>query len=620
MDFKTQKSVRLYLHPMYSRRLVMIMRDFKLVNLELHEWPHFRQKGCSLTLLGSDGEQLNWRDSVYERVCGGYPIYTLKTNDISGAEISMKTFCTADETPVTIMRTEVSNPTNTVINASLSLFPCTADDDRYLTGLWDTGYEPYMPNMRAQCMLNSKFEMKDGILTDGYASLRTDDTNDFEDSFTGANINDFEPSNLIKLSFTLAPGETKRFSAFLGTPGCDIIRDAAHEELLARRYWDDLRSNIKIAPDTAVSRYRDIYDQMITTCLQMLAKYEGSELIFPRQGCVGRFIWAWEAAYFLTALDRVGFSEYTRPAYRTLLETWQITDEQSPDYGKIDYQNVKWANTNGSVIWCVSEHLLARRDKAAYDEFMPYLMRAVQWIENKRAASVSPDMPRLFPSAQASDWGEVGQHYTYTDSVNLMGYRSLLRVMESYDDERLCDMRAHYDDYKCAFDDAVASLVDGHEDDEDYMPTHILGKSFAEVRTHCYYSDGISYLPMCGSADPSGRLFRFMERYCERHGLFENNFRGRITNLDWGMAGVYGDTYYTNVPETSWFYAYMQRGERDKAWEMLESTLRFNLTDEYTTSERYTPLDVWYAPWQPNASACGRVISMLLDYFGEKKL
>ena len=42
------------------------------------------------------------------------------------------------------------------------------------------------------------------------------------------------------------------------------------------------------------------------------------------------------------------------------------------------------------------------------------------------------------------------------------------------------------------------------------------------------------------------------------------------------------------------------------------------MTDEYYMVERYADNDPYYVPWSPNSSANGRLISMLLDFYGDQ--
>jgi hypothetical protein len=53
---------------------------------------------------------------------------------------------------------------------------------------------------------------------------------------------------------------------------------------------------------------------------------------------------------------------------------------------------------------------------------------------------------------------------------------------------------------------------------------------------------------------------------------------------------------------------------------LLDALLKYNVTTEYCQCERYDDHDAYIAPWMPNASANGRVLDMLFDYYGKKSL
>ena len=74
-------------------------------------------------------------------------------------------------------------------------------------------------------------------------------------------------------------------------------------------------------------------------------------------------------------------------------------------------------------------------------------------------------------------------------------------------------------------------------------------------------------------------------------------------------AGV-GRTWYTTWAEHSRFTYYRRSGNRQKCLELIDALLTYNVTTEYYQCERYDDHDAYTAPWMPNASAMGRVISM----------
>ena len=72
--------------------------------------------------------------------------------------------------------------------------------------------------------------------------------------------------------------------------------------------------------------------------------------------------------------------------------------------------------------------------------------------------------------------------------------------------------------------------------------------------------------------------------------------------------------WYTSVTEYHWFYTFMRMGDRARAKETLDATIKYSMTDELYMIERYHPRNPYFAPWSPNTSASGRLIQMMLDF------
>jgi hypothetical protein len=53
--------------------------------------------------------------------------------------------------------------------------------------------------------------------------------------------------------------------------------------------------------------------------------------------------------------------------------------------------------------------------------------------------------------------------------------------------------------------------------------------------------------------------------------------------------------------------------------EILDAQLKYIMTPEYYMMERYDETNPFYTPWLPNASANGRTMLMILDYYGSKR-
>ena len=100
----------------------------------------------------------------------------------------------------------------------------------------------------------------------------------------------------------------------------------------------------------------------------------------------------------------------------------------------------------------------------------------------------------------------------------------------------------------------------------------------------------------------------------------EHGLSAIMTNDACGADGLYGHVYYTGVAEPCWIHAWMERGETEKADKYANGILRYGVTPEFMVSERYSSVDPWFTPWQPNASGAGRLDHFLLNYYGERKV
>ena len=76
--------------------------------------------------------------------------------------------------------------------------------------------------------------------------------------------------------------------------------------------------------------------------------------------------------------------------------------------------------------------------------------------------------------------------------------------------------------------------------------------------------------------------------------------------------------WYTSTSDRYWFLNYMRMGDREAAKRTIIGQIRYSMTDEYYMQERYCDNDSYFVPWSPNASASGRLILMLLEYYADK--
>ena len=634
VTWEAPRTSRAYLHSSGSERLVSVYPDFKITDLDLNDnGYHYNQPAFGVHLLfGHDPADCDMEATRWDKPSGGIPIYTLRNRDgESGCDLAMTAFSSPDRVPFTYCSLTVSNPANTRADPVIGILPRYNKTDHYLTGLHDTGYEPYNPNVGEWYLswLHPFTRGEDPLTASsdafGWVKILSAD-GDVRWISRAEQKNRFHAHDYFRVTFSLAPGESasvrfvmRRDPPAVSEPVPD--HDAAKKAALA--YWRGIQAKVTTLPDAP--GLEDLFRHNIAVCMQMLQRYrkcKDPDAIYSRQGDVGRFIWIWEAAHYLTMLDTVGLSEYVTPAYRMWIRNWQRTDPDDPQRGLLDDPYVKWDNANGAALWGMGHHLLTRDDPALFEEFRTPMLLCLDYIQSRRdpAKAAPGEIKGLFTSGKASDWGEVGQHWTYTDAVNVYGIGFMADAFAHFGDPEAPRIRAIYEEYKSVVAGVLEGFAKAHHGERSYNMPHILGTPFEESYNHCFSTDGAPYLIRLGFMDPNSEIFEQMENFYREIGMLDDvhGLASRMTNDDCGSPGLYGNVYYTGVAEICWIEAWKRRGETEKAEAYLRGVLKYNITSEYIVSERYCSADPWFTPWQPNGSGAGRLNAFLMEYFGKK--
>ena len=380
------KTTKLYLHPPLAERIALLCSDMKLLDLSLRDdGTHVGQNGVGVIFL--HGDELcgfDQDETVFRSVEGGIPIYEARNGD--DVCVDVETFCNSDRDPTVFFKVTVTNHTDDVVFDRIAVMP-RSGRETYMLNQHQEGYSPYRPNYKNWFMLKRTWRADgDGLTaTDGAASLRICadglDAYWMEDDIYGRM---FAASDCFCVNYRVEAGKRISFCGALRANGEVPVFDYAAEKSAAYSFWGDILDGIKIAPDTDDERYLAPFRHLAVQLMQMLARYEGSELVATRQGDVGRFIWPYESVQTLNILDRIGLSEHTFEAYRYFCERWFVSEGE--DRGKIG-SRAGWENFTGSVIWGISEHLKCVCDRKQFEYFLPYLLAMRDWIQKMRFLS-----------------------------------------------------------------------------------------------------------------------------------------------------------------------------------------------------------------------------------------
>ncbi len=622
------KSHHIYLQPVKANRLMMFGPEFKLASCELLDnGIHIGQNGVGMLMLqGEELEGFNFKQTEFAPVEAGYPIYKI-TNTTEHCRVSMEAFCNTKRNPVSYFSVTMHNPRPHSISGQIGLL-CRSGAEDYMMQDHQEGYVPFDPHYKNWFMLKRTFKQTDACRAeDDNGAILLQVPQQLEVSFVtdGKRGHMFEAADYFNLRYQLAPGETVSFTGCFGAkdqhadePLSLRAFDYEEEKAKTKAYWDELLSDIHTVPDNDNPLYQNTYRHMALQMLQMLANYGDSHMVVARQGGMGRFLWPYEAEILLSNLDRIGLSRYTGEAYRFFCEDRIETEGERK--GRVKGH---WENFTGALMLGISEHLLYNHNSEELAYFLPHLMLMLDYIARKRKEP-SEGYAGLFPSGQGSDWADIAQFWTFTDSYNVMALRRMANMLDSYGCEEAKIAHALAEEYHARVIEIRDELYAGHENDEMYIFPHELGIPFEDTLNYSYYVDGAPILLWTEIIDPNSKMFEQMEAYFVKHGQFERGLCGLMTSCssmwDGAYHGGYGDVWYTMQSEALWIPAWIKRGEYDKAMASLEALLTYGMTKEHIVSERYCSINPWYSPWQPNGSGSARMVELLLCVLGERNI
>jgi hypothetical protein len=225
---------------------------------------------------------------------------------------------------------------------------------------------------------------------------------------------------------------------------------------------------------------------------------------------------------------------------------------------------------------------------------------------------------------KSSDWPGEFQSWTFTDAFNLLGYCWLADAFEHFNDPRAAEIRDGYRSYMAAMKQILEELVPQSIVGDEIRLTFDLGVEMTDPPYGSYTTDGPGMLIRAGVIEPGSRVADLIEQYYRNRGMMKNGLTGMMNdglsfqghNADpWA-----GHTWYTSLSDMYWFYNWLESGQREKAWETLSAQMKYGMSPQYYLLERYADNDPYWTPWMPNASANGRILMMMTDYFNDEAL
>lgn len=612
-----------YLHGPFAEYMYTLWADMKLMVGVIEEKTCGYHSSAVKLLIG---EELLSPD--FEKVQtiareDGLPLHALRY-ETEQYRIDMEGICsTGTRVPTGYVKVTITNLTHKTFKEQLALLPRTGRED-HLVGMEVDGYAHFNSSEHNFGFLTTNWRYDgDKYMEDGEYEIVLGQC-DFQPRWQGEDAGlVWYKRKLLLLPVELGPKQFATFT-FMMRPKMDAPLDFCYEcerEKVAA-FWQKELQRVHCVPNS--DAHRDIVDNLVVQSLQMFCYPQGKDYVLARQGGLQRAIWPAEAWEFLVALNRMGdFAEYTETAYDTYFDV--LTIQEGEEAGFLQAAN-GWAAHTAAAMLCCADYLVYSGSDAAYKKYRDKLYRAFQWMQRKRNSTYEMDCigKGIFPPMKSSDWPGVYQSWGITDCTNLQAMERLADAFEQYNDPCAAEVREAHNDYMACMRKILADELAKSPCGDELLLTNKIGMQLQDPPSGPYFDDGPRDLLLAGVLDPNSETTERIERYFRRRGCFRNGLTGLMNdglifqghNADpWA-----GHTWYTSSGDKGWFRAWLARGEIDKARETLEAQMYYGMTSAYYMMERYADNDPYWVPWLPNASANGRLLQMLFDFYGEKKV
>ena len=659
MPWEKPKTIKLYLQPPACDRLITIWPDLKIVD-QAATAPEGEKQDCFGVhlLFGPEAQAVPWEQTRWRVRSDGIPVPCLRAK-VDDFRVEVEACCAwgreanheappalAEVAPegeipplhrgtTTLFRLTVTNEAAGASDFLLGMMPRTTPNEHYLWGIRADFYASYQPQQATWDWVRNTWTLEPGAGPVGsqVQGVVRDDGHflQFGAPETAAATWRERPRvghaahGYLELATRVGAHQSQDFFFALGQgealdeSGCDY--EARQAATVA--HWEEVLGAVRIQPAVSDGDLREMYWSLLAQSLQMLAlDYEG--LIRPRQGGGCPFVWPWEAVEFLTALDRVGLGSWVRLAYQ-FFKHHQITEgEGRGRYAAVGAPN--WYGHTGGVLRGLGTRLIAQDCPDYFASWRESVLAAVDWVEGLRAQTKAKEPGLgwgLMAAGPGHDWEVPAQYWCFTDAYTYLGLREIARAFRHFDDPEAARLEAAADEYEQALRRTLEQVIEGQEDRDDVYIPNQLGAAEAWPPNGPYFADGPVNLIRAGIIDPKSELFERVERHFQNQGWMRNGLTGLMTDglFSWGRFFTdpwAGHTWYIGTSDMCWFYGWLARGERTKAARTLRAQFLYGMTPEYYLAERFADNDPTFCPWQPNASANGRTIMMVLDFYGEE--
>lgn len=609
-DWQRFKTTRVYLHPPKAERLITLWREGKIMLGEVEapiNQPYGDLWAAGVWFVDGEGNIADINESRYTVRDDGIPVHKLVFY-LGELECELECACPFDRKPSVYGRLTLRSKTGKAVCDKLGFLLRTGKEQKLIFDSPDV-YDFYTPT------LDNWYKTEATWRFDGQFSC-----GDLFFELMGAQNLSFDPElGRALIDVKLSEGEEKELCFVFGKgEKLEPCYESAKEQTIAD--WSKELSKITKLPESILRDGEKVkmIQHLTSQLLQCFCYAKDENELYLRQGGLQRRIWTYEAMFVLEALGRIGdFSDYIEPAIDVYFTKY------FEETGEIVPLGMHWAMTTGTVLNSFSTYAVI----AGKDFFLKYrdkAMKCYEWIKETRhkksydGAVKTKDVftlkenynlvDGLFPPMSSSDNPLVFQAWLNTDGNNILGMREFSKACSLFEDERAEEVNAEYEAYRAVMQSAFDRLVDEAKDSDEMLIPYSPSGNTEEIVKRYSFSPSMGFL--LNALRPEPKVYEKIINYYTRRGFMHG---GLYNKMPHHVRPEREFIWYVCGQEYGWFKCMLHHGDLDRARELVNDNIYYAMSEDYYMLERYHQKSVWYAPWSPNASCNGRVITMLLD-------
>ena len=534
----------------------------------------------------------------------GIPVHSM-VKDFDDFKFYQEVFCDEQRIPITYIKVSLENGFGKKQRFVLSTL-LRVGHEKELVGYRETsGYKKTVQKYSHWKKLKKVFKQQNDYYACGNYKFYLENGNGFEKGV------DYDLENVLELD----PYEKKTFY-FALTRNTQPPKkyNVARKQTIS--FWQEELKKAKFIPKE--KRMRKVFNNLLVQCLQMFCRRQKKDYVLIRQGGLSRLIWPTEARSVIHALSEIGgYEEYLKRAIDTYFDIMQ--EKKGEETGKITtFCHWQWSTNPASVL--ESFAYAARNDDKLFNDRIQEAMLTYDYIERERAKTQTMDgvIKGLFPPGLSSDFGGTGdQIWGHTDCWMLQGINEFLKVLKEKNSPYYERVKMGYDDYYNTLENVLKRIAEAQiQNEKIYLPHDAKNNPELEEKLNKAYVSISLKIANYLYQGFNGYDSEIQRKVFKAHFPKETNQKGFYSSVYESESGV-GQVWYITFTEYTLYRYFGIIGKVKEQKRILDALLKYAVTNEYYLTERYDSHKGMIASWLPNASASGRVIAMLLDYYGK---